>query len=288
MNFIIGMVVAFGSILGGFAAMGGHLAVMWQPWEFVIIGGAALGTFIIANPIYTIMDTGKAMLEAILDKAPKEREHLDMLAVLHMLMRELRLNGRSGVETHVDNPAESSIFTSFPKILNNASLTSFTCDYTRLIIIGNAKPHEIEALMDEELQTLHRDKTKPYHALNGVAESLPALGIVAAVLGVIKAMGALDQSPELLGALIGAALVGTFAGILLSYGVLTPLATKIKMVREKQIRSYIIVKQTLLAFMAGAMPQIALEYGRKTIPSKERPSIEQVENDPPPETKQAA
>jgi chemotaxis protein MotA len=287
-NFIIGMVVAFGSILGGFAAMGGHLAVMWQPWEFVIIGGAALGTFIIANPMYTIKDTGKAMLEAILDKAPKEREHLDMLAVLHMLMRELRLNGRSGVETHVDNPSESSIFTAFPKILNNASLTAFTCDYTRLIIIGNAKPHEIEALMDEELQTLHRDKTKPYHALNGVSESLPALGIVAAVLGVIKAMGALDQSPELLGALIGAALVGTFAGILLSYGVLTPIATKIKMVREKQIRSYIIVKQTLLAFMAGAMPQIALEYGRKTIPLKERPTIEQVENDPPPDSKQAA
>jgi chemotaxis protein MotA len=288
-NFIIGMVVAFGSILGGFAAMGGHLAVMWQPWEFVIIGGSALGTFIIANPIYTIKDTGKAMVEAIVDKAPKERDHLDMLAVLHMLMRELRLNGRSGVETHVDNPAESFIFTAFPKILSNHSLTSFTCDYTRLIIIGNAKPHEIEALMDEELQTLHRDKTKPYHALNGVSESLPALGIVAAVLGVIKAMGALDQSPELLGALIGAALVGTFAGILLSYGVLTPLATKIKMVREKQLRSYIIVKQTLLAFMAGAMPQIALEYGRKTIPLKERPTIEQVENDPPPgEAKQAA
>ena len=288
MNFIIGVVVSFGSILGGFAALGGHLAVIWQPWEFVIIFGAALGTFIVANPFYTIADTGKAIVEAILDKAPKERHHLDMLAVLHMLMRELRLNGRSGVETHVDNPAESSIFTAFPKILSDKSLTSFTCDYTRLIIIGNAKPHEIEALMDEELQTLHRDKTKPYHALNGVAESLPALGIVAAVLGVIKAMGALDQSPELLGALIGAALVGTFAGILLSYGVLTPLATKIKMVREKQIRSYIIVKQTLLAFMAGAMPQIALEYGRKTIPSKERPTIEQVENDPPPETKQAA
>jgi len=288
-NFIIGMVVAFGSILGGFAAMGGHLAVMWQPWEFVIIGGAALGTFIIANPIYTIKDTGKAMVEAILDKAPKARDHLDMLAVLHMLMRELRLNGRSGVETHVDNPAESSIFTAFPKVLNNQSLTAFTCDYTRLIIIGNAKPHEIEALMDDELQTLHRDKTKPYHALNSVSESLPALGIVAAVLGVIKAMGALDQSPELLGALIGAALVGTFVGILLSYGVLTPIATKIKMVREKQLRSYIIVKQTLLAFMAGAMPQIALEYGRKTIPLKERPTIEQVENDPPPgDAKQAA
>lgn len=142
--------------------------------------------------------------------------------------------------------------------------------------------------MDEELQTLHRDKTKPYHAINAIAEGLPALGIVAAVLGVIKAMGALDQSPEMLGALIGAALVGTFVGIFLSYGVAAPLATKIKIVREKQLRPYIIVKQTLLAFMAGAMPQIALEYGRKTIPAKERPTIDQVENDSGPSSGAAA
>lgn len=282
MNFVIGLTIAMASMLGGYAAMGGYLGVIWQPWEFVIICGASFGTFIIANPIYTIKDSGKALLEAILDKAPKERDHLDLLGVLHMLMREVRLNGRSGVEVHVENPEESSIFKSYPKVLANKSLTSFTCDYTRLIIIGNAKPHEIEGLMDEELQTLHRDKTKPYHAINAIAEGLPALGIVAAVLGVIKAMGALDQSPEMLGALIGAALVGTFVGIFLSYGVAAPLATKIKIVREKQLRPYIIVKQTLLAFMAGAMPQIALEYGRKTIPAKERPTIDQVENDSAP------
>ncbi|MDB5596012.1 MAG: MotA/TolQ/ExbB proton channel [Hyphomicrobiales bacterium] len=282
MNFVIGLVIALASMLGGFAALGGHLPVIWQPWEFVIIGGSALGTFIIANPLYTIKDSGKALVEAILDRAPKERDHLDLLAVLHMLMRELRTNGRSGVEAHVDKPDESDIFKAFPKVLANEAITSFVCDYTRLIIIGNAKPHEIEALMDEELQTILRDKTKPYYALNAIAESLPALGIVAAVLGVIHAMGALDQSPELLGALIGAALVGTFAGIFMSYGVVAPLATKIKITREKQMRSFVIVKQTLLAFMAGAMPQIALEYGRKTIPSKERPSIDQVETETAP------
>ena len=186
------------------------------------------------------------------------------------------------MEAHVDKPEESEIFKAFPKVLSNTSITAFVCDYTRLIIIGNAKPHEIEALMDEELQTIHRDKTKPYYSLNAIAEGLPALGIVAAVLGVIHAMGALDQSPETLGALIGAALVGTFAGIFMSYGVVAPLATKIKVVREKQMRSYVIVKQTLLAFMAGAMPQIALEYGRKTIPAKERPSIDQVETETTP------
>jgi chemotaxis protein MotA len=282
LNFVIGLVIALASMLGGFAALGGHLPVIWQPWEFVIIGGSALGTFIIANPLYTIKDSGKALVEAILDRAPKERDHLDLLAVLHMLMRELRTNGRSGVEAHVDKPDESDIFKAFPKVLANEAITSFVCDYTRLIIIGNAKPHEIEALMDEELQTILRDKTKPYYALNAIAESLPALGIVAAVLGVIHAMGALDQSPELLGALIGAALVGTFAGIFMSYGVVAPLATKIKITREKQMRSFVIVKQTLLAFMAGAMPQIALEYGRKTIPSKERPSIDQVETETAP------
>lgn len=282
MNFVIGLVIALGSMLGGYAALGGHLGVIWQPFEFIIIGGCALGTFVIANPIYTIKDTGKALMEAILDKGPKERDHLDLLGVLHMLMRELRTNGRSGVEAHVDKPDESEIFKAFPKVLSNGSVTAFLCDYTRLIIIGNAKPHEIEALMDEELQTILKDKTKPYYALNAIAESLPALGIVAAVLGVIHAMGALDQSPEILGGLIGAALVGTFAGIFMSYGVIAPLATKIKTVREKQLRSYVIVKQTLLAFMAGAMPQIALEYGRKTIPSKERPSIDQVETETAP------
>lgn len=279
MTFGIGLIVAVASILGGFAALGGHLIVIWQPWEFVIIGGSALGTFIIANPIKTIKDTGKAVMEAILEKTPKPRDFLDVLGILYALMRELKAKSRAEVESHIDNPAESAIFMAFPKILANKDLTAFICDYCRLIIIGNARTHEIEALMDEELHTVKYDKMKPYHALSAVAEALPALGIVAAVLGVIKAMGALDQSPELLGGLIGAALVGTFAGIFISYGVITPLATKIKIVREKQLRAYVIVKQSLLAFMNGALPQIAVEHGRKTIPSNERPSIDDVESE---------
>ena len=279
MTFAIGLIVAVASILGGFAALGGHLIVIWQPWEFVIIGGSALGTFIIANPIKTIKDTGKAVMEAILEKTPKPRDFLDVLGILYALMRELKAKSRAEVEAHIDNPTESAIFIAFPKILANKDLTAFICDYCRLIIIGNARTHEIEALMDEELHTVKHDKMKPYHALSAVAEALPALGIVAAVLGVIKAMGALDQSPELLGGLIGAALVGTFAGIFISYGVITPLATKIKVVREKQLRAYVIVKQSLLAFMNGALPQIAVEHGRKTIPSNERPSIDDVESE---------
>jgi len=278
-GFIIGTVIALGCIMGGFAGMGGHMAVLAQPWEFVVICGSALGTFIVANTMTTIKDTGRALLEGIKGAGPIDRDYLDVLGVLYSLMRELRGKGRNDVEEHVDNPQESEIFKSFPRVLLDKELTHIICDYCRLIIIGNAKTHEIEALMDEEIQTVSHDKLKPYHSLTAVSDSLPALGIVAAVLGVIHAMGALDQSPEILGELIGASLVGTFAGIFMSYGLLGPLANKVKVLREKRCRLYIIVKQTLLAFMNGAMPQIALEHGRKTISAHDRPSIDTVENE---------
>jgi chemotaxis protein MotA len=277
LSFAIGLIIALGCMLGGFAAMGGHLQVLLQPWEFVIIGGSALGIFIMANPIYTIKDTGKAAGEALFGKGPKTADFLSALGALHALMRELRAKGRNEIEAHVDNPAESAIFMNYPSVLANKDLTTFICDYLRLIIIGNARSHEIEALMDEELETMMYDKLKPYHALTMVSDALPALGIVAAVLGVIKAMGALDQSPELLGGLIGAALVGTFAGIFMSYGILSPLANSIKITRTNQERLFVVIKQAMLAFMNGAMPQIAIEHGRKTISSKDRPTIDAVE-----------
>ena len=279
MNFAIGLIIACGSIIGGYAALGGHLEVLVQPFEFIIICGSALGVFIVANPFATIKDCGRAALEAVTDKVPKPRDFLDVLSALHALMRELRAKSRNEVESHFDNPKESEIFKGFPALLANNDLVVFICDYCRLIIIGNARTHEIEALMDEEIETLAHEKYKPVHAFQSIADGLPALGIVAAVLGVIHAMGALDQSPEVLGGLIGAALVGTFAGIFLSYAVIAPIAAKIKVVRQKQLRLYTLVKQSLLAFMNGAMPQVAVEFGRKTIPSRERPTIDVVENE---------
>jgi chemotaxis protein MotA len=277
LGILIGIVITLGCVLGGFMAMGGHIHVLVQPWEAVIICGAALGTFVVANPMKTVKDTGKAMLEAFKQSVPKEQEYLETLGVLHSIMRELRSKSRNEVEAHIDNPEESAIFQAFPTVLKNHDLTHFICDYCRIIIIGNARPHEIEALMDEEIHTIRADKLKPYHAMVAVGDGLPALGIVAAVLGVVKAMGALDQSPEILGGLIGAALVGTFLGIFLSYGVVGPIATQIKTVREKRNRLYVIVKQTLLAYMNGSLPQVALEFGRKTISAHDRPSIDAVE-----------
>lgn len=277
MTILVGLLVTLGCMLGGFAAMGGHIGVIWQPWEYVIILGASLGTFIVANPMKTIKDTGVAILEAVKGVVPKKDDFLVILGCLFVLMREVRSKSRGEVEKHIDNPQESPIFKSFPAILEHPRILTFICDYFRLILMGNARTHEIEALMDEEIQTTRADKLKAYGSLTAASEGLPALGIVAAVLGVIKAMGALDQSPEVLGHLIGAALVGTFAGIFFSYAVFTPIATQIKIVREKQMRQYVVIKQTLLAFMNGAMPQIAVEHGRKVISAADRPSVDELE-----------
>jgi len=258
-------------------AMGGHIAVLWQPWELVIILGTSLGTFIVANPMKVVKDSGKAFGEAFGNAAPTGRQYLDVMGLLYSLMRELRSKPRNEVEKHIDMPQESEIFQKFGTVLKNKDLVTFICDYCRLIIIGNARTHEVEALMDEEIQTLRNDKLKAYQAISNVADGLPAIGIIAAVLGVVKAMGAISEPPEVLGHLIGAALVGTFAGIFFSYGVFGPIATKVKVGREKQMRLYVVAKQTLLAFMNGAMPQVAVEYGRKTISAYERPTIDEVE-----------
>lgn len=279
MGSLIGFIIAIGSLLGGYAALGGHLTVLWQPWEFVIIGGTALGIFIVGNTMRTVRDTGRSIIEAVLGNAPRRQHYLGVLEVLYALMRELRSKGRSDVEKHIEDPENSDIFRKVPWVIKDQEMCAFICDYFRLIIVGNARPHEVEQLMDEEIQTIAHERLMPYLALGAIAEALPALGIVAAVLGVIKAMGAIDQSPQILGALIGAALVGTFGGIFLSYGVVAPIAGKIKTVRERQLAPYILIKQTLIASMNGAVPQIALEYGRKTIPAHQRPTIDDVEDE---------
>ncbi len=279
MNIIIGFVISVGCILGGFMAMGGHVDVLVQPFELMIIGGAGVGAFIMGNPMKVVKDSGKAIGEAFKNAAPKERDYLDVLGVLYSLMRDLRTKSRNEIEAHIDNPEESPIFQTAPTVLKNKELTAFICDYVRLIIIGNARSHEIEALMDEEINTMMADKMKPYHAISAIGDSFPAIGIIAAVLGVIKAMSKINESPEVLGGLIGAALVGTMLGIFLSYCVCNPLTSQMKIVRTKQQRLYIIVKQTLLAYMNGSVPQVALEYGRKTISNKERPSIDSVEQE---------
>ena len=288
MNLILGLVVGVGSLVGGFLMNGGRMAVLWQPFEFLIIGGIAIGVFVMGNPFSTIGDTIKGAMEAITNAVPKRKDLLGLLSLLFALMRDLRTRPRNEVEAHIDNPKESSLFQHFPSILKDAELTQFICDYVRLIIIGNARSHEIEALMEQEITTIRKHRLKPCSSMGTISEALPALGICAAVLGIVKAMGALSESPEVLGEYIGAALIGTLTGIFWSYAIVSPLAQLIKGTREKQMQVFIIVKQTLIAFMNGALPQIALEHGRKTIASGGRPTIDEVENEAVANTPQAA
>jgi chemotaxis protein MotA len=264
-------------MLGGFMAMGGKVGVIWQPWEYVIILGTSLGTFVVANSMKVIKDCGTGIVEAFKYSAPTDRHYVEVLALMFSLMRAVRSKSRAEMEALIDAPETSDIFAKAPTVLQDKDLTVFICDYMRLLIMGNARTHEIEALMEEEIETIRHDRLKAYHALTTVGDGLPAIGIVAAVLGVIKAMGAISESPEVLGKLIAAALVGTFAGIFFSYSVVAPIASKMKSVREKKMRLYVVVKQSLLAFMNGAIPQVAIEHGRKTISSAERPGIDEVE-----------
>ena len=277
MGVLIGLVVTFGSILGGYMAMGGKLYVLMQPFELVIIGGAGIGALIVANPAKVLKDVGRSLLEALKGDVPKQKDHLELLDLLYRLTTDLRAKSKAEMEREIDEPAEGTLFTASPGVLKDETLTGFVTDYARLILVGSARAHEIEALMDEEIETLRHDRLKAYGALQSMADAFPAIGIVAAVLGVIKAMGAISESPEVLGALIGAALVGTFLGVFLSYSIVGPLAALVKVVREKQLRPYTIVKQTLVAHLNGSVPQVAIEHGRKTIPADYRPTLAAVE-----------
>ena len=276
MGILIGLVVTLGCVLGGFMAMGGHLDVLMQPWELVIIGGAAVGTFLVANPMKTVKDTGKALLQAFKQAVPKETHYLETLGVLHSIMRELRTKSRNEVEAHIDNPEESSIFQAFPTVLKNHALTQFICDYCRIIIIGNARPFEIEGLMDEEIHTIRADSLKPYHAMVAVGDGLPALGIVAAVLGVVKTMGSIDEPPSVLGGMIGSALVGTFLGVLLAYGIVAPLAGRLKQVIEQDEMIFHAVKQVVIASLHGWPQPLVVESARSGLGHAFRPGLSEL------------
>lgn len=277
MNKILGLIITGGCILGGFSAMGGNLHVLIQPFEIIIVAGAGLGGFVMSNSIKVVKDSGIAILEIFGYKAPEPQFYCDILKILYSLMNNLKVKSKMEMEHQIDDPHNSPIFIAIPKILENNDLTTFICDYIRMIIIGNAQSHEIEMLMDEEIDTILSEKLKPYHAIASMGDAFPAIGIVGAILGIIKAMGNLSNSPQVLGNAIGSSLTGTMIGILLSYSICHPLIEQIKSTRLKQHISYIIVKKTIIAYMNGAVPQVALEYGRKALPLSERPSIEVVE-----------
>lgn len=279
MLFIVGSITVFVCTLGGYAAMGGKLYVLWQPFEVVIICGAALGAFIISNTKETLAHTIHALTGTLFKGSPfSKKDYVELLVMLFSVFKMARTKGVLALEAHVENPTESELFKKFPAFYNNKVARTFLCDYLRLITMGTNNPMQMEELMDREIET-HKEETQhTAHALNTMADAMPALGIVAAVLGVIKTMGSITEPPEVLGKLIGGALVGTFLGVWISYGFVAPISRNIGDKYMAETRYLQAIKNALLAYMQGHAPQVAVEFARKQIVSDHRPNFYEVED----------
>jgi chemotaxis protein MotA len=277
MLFIIGIVTVIGCVLGGYVALGGHLYVLWQPFEAVIIGGAAIGAFIVGNPKSVLIRTGKAMGKLLKGSKYDKQAYLELLSLQFAIFKLAKSKGMLALESHVENPHDSELFKKFPILHNDHHALEFLCDYLRMMILGSENPFEMEALMDEEIETRHAEEMQIAGAMQAMADATPALGIVAAVLGVIKTMGAITEPPEVLGKLIGGALVGTFLGVLLAYGFFGPMASSLKHTFDAEIKYLQCIKVGLLAHMQGNAPAVSVEFARKALLEDVRPTFYEVE-----------
>src|SRR3954454_491431 len=228
MLLIIGSVVVLLSVLGGYLANGGHLHVLWQPFEMIIIFGAAIGGFITANRKPVLAASGKAVAALLKGEKQDKAAYLELLSLLYAVFKLSKTKGALALEQHVEKPDESTLFAQYPKFNGDHHAVVFLCDYLRLLTLGTDNHHEMETLMDEEIETHHAEQAAVVGAIQTIADGLPALGIVAAVLGVIHTMGSITEPPEVLGHLIGGALVGTFCGVLFAYGFVGPIASAVK------------------------------------------------------------
>jgi chemotaxis protein MotA len=266
-------------VFGGYMMAGGHLAPILYalPFEFMIIGGAAVGSLLMANSFGETKHILGAIAKALRGSRFKEQDYVDLCACLHKLLRVAQQKGPAGLEPHIERPEESAIFAQYPKIMANHHAQTMICDYLRMVGMNADDPHQIEDVMARELKKIREEELHAAHALQTIADALPALGIVAAVLGVIKTMGSIDKPPTVLGAMIGAALVGTFLGVLLSYGMAGPIAARLKGVVEEEARYLEVIRAVIVAHLHGLAPQVAVEVGRKTVPSTLMPTFGQLE-----------
>ena len=274
---IIGIVIVLAAVIGGYVLEHGNLHVLFQPIELLIIGGAALGAFVISSPKKVLVVTVKKVF-TIFGSGPGKAQHLEVLTLLNRIFAKIRKEGLVSVEQDVESPKESPLFAQAPGFLKNHHAVDFLCDNLRVIMTTNISPHELEAVMDAELEAHHQEAMIPADSVSRIADGMPALGIVAAVLGVVITMGKIDQPPEVLGHSIGAALVGTFLGVLLSYGFVGPIGTHLAHKVAEETVAYLIIKVALVAFVGGSAPQIAVEFGRRVVPAADRPSFAELED----------
>jgi len=277
MLFIIGALVVVGSVAGGYLMHGGILGVLWQPSEFIIILGAAFGAFLIANSMHTVKETGKRLPRAIFGQATSEKTYLDLLGLLFDLFNKARREGMMAIETDIEVPAESGIFTQYPALLKNDRIIEFLTDNLRIMTTSNLAPHEIEAMIDNEIETQMHELSESSHAVNRIADGLPGFGIVAAILGIVITMQKLGGPPDELGKSVAAALVGTFVGIFVAYGFIGPMANRLQEVADAEIKMFECIKAAIVATSNGLPPQLAVEFARKTLYSGDRPSFTELD-----------
>lgn len=277
MNVIIGIIVVLGCVAAGYVLSHGQLMALWQPYELLTIGGAALGAFICANPAKVSKQTLSAVIGMMKGSKYSKSFYLDALGLLYDLLVKARKEGLMALESDVEDPHNSAIFQKYPKIANDHHATDFITDYLRLMVSGNMNAIELENLMDIELETHHEEGHQPAAALQRVADGLPGFGIVAAVLGIVITMGSLGGPPEEIGHHVAAALVGTFLGILLAYGFVAPMSTLCEHIARDEGQFFKVLKTTLVASLQGYAPQVAIEFGRKAIFGAERPGFRELE-----------
>jgi chemotaxis protein MotA len=266
-------------VFGGYIAAGGKMDIIMKalPFEMAIIGVAAIGTLVMANSVSGLKHVLGGFGKLLKGAKYTRQDYMDLLSLLYFLVRLAQTKGPMALEPHIEKPEESVAFTKFPRIAADHHVVHLICDYLRMVGMNADDPHQIEDVMARELKKIKEEEMHPSHAMQSMADALPALGIVAAVMGVIKTMGSISEPPAVLGKMIGGALVGTFLGVLLAYGLMGPFAARLKGVVEEESKFFEVIRAVLVAHLHGNAPQVAVETGRKMVPSGHMPSFQELE-----------
>ncbi len=275
----VGIIVVFVMVFGGFLLAGGHLSVILKsaPLELMIIGGAALGAYIIGNPVKIIKSGFKLGIKAMTSKGPQKQDYLELLQMMFQLFQVFRKEGPQGIEKHIENPEQSDIFKAYPSVNKNHHAVDFICDTMKMTLSADLSPYDVDDLLDGDIKAIHAEEHMAQHAVQMVADGFPGLGIVAAVLGIVKTMGHLTEGVEKIGSLVAGALVGTMLGVFGAYGLIGPTATKMAADIDAEGRYLQCIKAAIVALQRGSPALVCIEYARRSITPEERPSFDELD-----------
>lgn len=274
----VGILIVLVGVFGGYMLAGGHLHIVWQPFEVMIIFGAAIGGMVIGNPIGTVKRAFKMAIHGLMGKGPGKKEYIELLQLMFQLFQIFRKDGPQAVEKHIEEPNSSEIFKAYPTFLKNHHAVDFLCDTMKITLSADLSQYDVDDLLNEDIKVAHEEEHAAQHAMANMGDAFPGLGIVAAVLGIVHTMGYLDQGAQTIGNHVAAALIGTFLGVLACYGFVGPMALKMTNDINAEGRYLMVIKAALVALQRGAPPLVCVEFARRTIYPSERPTFEEMDN----------